>query len=82
MFVRNETTIVLFSRLEPCAGGPEFTAYVRALPVQDFDRVRAGQVPAEIVDDDYRAAVAQIIAGIAALAERNVAWLLRRCASA
>src|SRR3984893_2760581 len=42
--------------------------YVRALPVQDFDRVRAGQVLAEIVDDDYRAAVAQIIAGIAAAA--------------
>ena len=42
--------------------------YVRALPVQDFDRVRAGQVLAEIVDDDYRASVAQILAGIAAAA--------------
>ncbi len=39
--------------------------YVRALPVQDFERVRADQVLAEIVDDDYRAAVAQINAGIA-----------------
>jgi membrane fusion protein (multidrug efflux system) len=40
--------------------------YIRALPVQDFERVRAGQLLAEIVDDDYRAAVAQINAGIAA----------------
>jgi len=40
--------------------------YIRALPVQDFERVRAGQLLAEIVDDDYRATVAQIIAGIAA----------------
>ena len=40
--------------------------YVRALPVQDFERVRADQLLAEIVDDDYRAAVAQITAGIAA----------------
>jgi membrane fusion protein, multidrug efflux system len=42
--------------------------YVRALPVQDFERVRTDQVLAEIVDDDYRAAVAQITAGIAAAA--------------
>ena len=40
--------------------------YIRALPVQDFERVRAGQLLAEIVDDDYRASVAQINAGIAA----------------
>jgi membrane fusion protein, multidrug efflux system len=42
--------------------------YVRALPVQDFERVRAGQVLAEIVDDDYRAAVGQLTAGVAAAA--------------
>jgi membrane fusion protein (multidrug efflux system) len=32
--------------------------YVRRVPVQDFERVKAGQLVAEIVDDDYRAAVA------------------------
>jgi len=32
--------------------------YVRRVPVQDFEHVRAGQLVAEIVDDDYRAAVA------------------------
>ena len=40
--------------------------YVRAVPVQDFDRVRAGQLVAEIVDDDYRATVAQAQANLAA----------------
>jgi membrane fusion protein, multidrug efflux system len=39
--------------------------YVRDIPVQDFDRVRAGAVLAEIVDDDYQAAVAQLTAGVA-----------------
>jgi membrane fusion protein, multidrug efflux system len=42
--------------------------YVRAMPVQDFERVREGQVLAEIVDDDYRAAVDQLTAGVAAAA--------------
>ena len=39
--------------------------YVRTLPVQDFDRVYAGDVLAQIVDDDYRATVAQLTAGVA-----------------
>src|SRR5882672_6036018 len=39
--------------------------YVRALPVQDFDRVHAGDVLAQIVDDDYRATVAQLEASVA-----------------
>jgi membrane fusion protein (multidrug efflux system) len=38
--------------------------YVKNLPVQDFDRVHSGEVLAEIVDDDYRAVVAQINAAI------------------
>ena len=33
--------------------------YVRDVPVQDYERVHAGQVLARLVDDDYRAAVAQ-----------------------
>ena len=33
--------------------------YVRAVPVDDFQRVRVGQLVALIVDDDYRAALAQ-----------------------
>jgi membrane fusion protein (multidrug efflux system) len=40
--------------------------YLRTVPVQDYQRVKAGTVLAEIVDDDYRAAVAQAEAGVAA----------------
>jgi membrane fusion protein (multidrug efflux system) len=39
--------------------------YVRELPIQDFERVHKGQVLAQLVDDDYRAAVAQAQAGVA-----------------
>jgi len=39
--------------------------YLRAVPVQDYQRVKAGQVVAEIVDDDYRASVDQASAGVA-----------------
>src|ERR1700728_4543952 len=41
------------------------TGYVRELPIQDYEHVRAGQVLAQLVDDDYRAAVAQSEAGVA-----------------
>jgi membrane fusion protein, multidrug efflux system len=39
--------------------------YIRELPIQDFARVHKGQVLAQLVDDDYRAAVAQATASIA-----------------
>jgi membrane fusion protein, multidrug efflux system len=39
--------------------------YLAELPVEDFQHVKAGQVIAQIVEDDYRAAVAQAEAGIA-----------------
>jgi membrane fusion protein (multidrug efflux system) len=39
--------------------------YVRDLPIQDFERVRRGQVLAQLADDDYRAALAQAEAGVA-----------------
>jgi len=39
--------------------------YVRDFPNQDFERVRKGQVLTQLVDDDYRAAVAEATANIA-----------------
>jgi membrane fusion protein (multidrug efflux system) len=42
------------------------SGYVRDVPTQDFQRVHAGQLVALIVDDDYRAAVAQAQANVAA----------------
>jgi membrane fusion protein, multidrug efflux system len=38
--------------------------YIRELPISDYQRVRKGQVLARLVDDDYRAAVAQAEANI------------------
>jgi membrane fusion protein, multidrug efflux system len=38
---------------------------VRDLPIQDFERVHKGQILAQLVDDDYRAAAAQAEAGVA-----------------
>lgn len=40
--------------------------FLRELPIQDFQRVHKGQVLAQLVDDDYRAAVAEAQANIAA----------------
>lgn len=40
--------------------------YVSEVPVQDYERVHAGQLLARLVDDDYRAAVAQIQGNVAA----------------
>jgi membrane fusion protein (multidrug efflux system) len=39
--------------------------YVRELPIQDFERVHKGQVLAQLVEDDYRATVAQAQALVA-----------------
>ncbi len=56
----------LQSDLTPIAA--KVPGYVRRVPVQDFDRVRAGQLVAEVVDDDYRATLAQAVANAAAAA--------------
>jgi membrane fusion protein (multidrug efflux system) len=54
----------LQSDLTPIAA--KVAGYVREVSVQDYDRVHAGQVIVQLVDDDYRAAVAQGEANIAA----------------
>lgn len=45
--------------------GARVAGYVRAVPAQDFERVKAGQLLVQIDDDDYRAAVAQARANVA-----------------
>ena len=52
--------------------------YVRDVPVQDFQRVRAGQLLAQIVDDDYRATVAQGEAAVAAAAAQVETYKAQR----
>ena len=44
------------------------SGYVRSMPVQDFERVRAGQLLVQIVDDDYKATVDQLSASVRAAA--------------
>lgn len=56
----------LQSDLTPIAA--KVSGYVRSMPVQDFQRVAPGQLLAEIVDDDYKASVAQLTAAVAAAA--------------
>jgi membrane fusion protein (multidrug efflux system) len=47
--------------------------YVQSMPVQDFQRVQAGQLIAQLVDVDYRATVAQDEANVAsAIAQAQV----------
>jgi membrane fusion protein, multidrug efflux system len=57
------TDAYLQSDLTPISS--KVSGYVRELPIQDYEHVRAGQVLAQLVDDDYRAAVAQAEAGVA-----------------
>ena len=54
----------LAADLRPLAA--QVPGYVRAVPVQDFQTVKAGQTLVEIVDDDYRAHLAQAAANVAA----------------
>jgi membrane fusion protein (multidrug efflux system) len=56
----------LQSDLTPIAA--RVSGYIRDMPVQDYDHVHKGQLIARLVDDDYKAAVAQLSAGVAAAA--------------
>src|SRR5580704_16884838 len=54
------------SDLTPIAA--KVPGYLTAMPVADFERVRAGQLIAQVYDGDYRATVAQAQANVAAAA--------------
>src|ERR1700741_2950119 len=56
----------LQSDLTPIA--TKVAGYIRDVPVQDFDHVRAGQLIAQVSDGDYKALVAQAEANLAAAA--------------
>ena len=57
------TDAYLESDLTPITS--KVAGYVRDLPIQDYERVRKGEVLAQLVDIDYRAAVTQATASIA-----------------
>jgi membrane fusion protein, multidrug efflux system len=52
--------------------------YLRELPIQDYERVRKDQVLAQLVDDDYRAAVAQAQASIESTTAQSQALKAQR----
>jgi membrane fusion protein, multidrug efflux system len=54
----------LTADLTPLAA--KVAGYVRSVPVQDFQRVKAGQLLIQLVDDDYRATLAQAQANVQA----------------
>src|ERR1700733_1356124 len=56
----------LQSDLTPIAA--RVSGYIRDMPVQDYEHVRKGQLIAQLVDDDYKAAVAQLTASVAVAA--------------
>jgi membrane fusion protein (multidrug efflux system) len=58
------TDAYLQSDLTPISA--KVAGYIRELPFRDYERVHKGQVLARLVDDDYRAAVAQAEANIQA----------------
>jgi membrane fusion protein (multidrug efflux system) len=65
---RYQTTDDAYLQTDLTPLSAQVPGYVRAVPVQDYQAVRAGQVIVEIVDDNYRAAVAQAQANLAAAA--------------
>jgi membrane fusion protein, multidrug efflux system len=61
----------LQSDLTPIAA--KVAGYVRDLPIQDYQQVHRGQILAQLVDDDYRAAVSQAEASVlSATAQQQV----------
>jgi membrane fusion protein, multidrug efflux system len=54
----------LTADLTPLAA--KVAGYVRSVPVRDFQRVKAGELLVQLVDDDYRATLAQAQANVAA----------------
>src|SRR6201996_1899551 len=42
------------------------SGYVKAMPVEDYERVQAGQLLVQLVDDDYKATVDQLVAAVQA----------------
>jgi len=60
---QSTTDAYVQSDLTPIAA--KVAGYLRELPIQDYERVHKDQILAQLVDDDYRAAVAQAEAGVA-----------------
>ena len=78
---RMQTTDDAYLQADLTPIAAKVSGYVRAMPVQDFERVHAGQLLVQIVDDDYRAAVDQLTASVLAAAryDRGIQGATRPC---
>ena len=65
---RRQTTDDAYLQADLTPVAAKVAGYVRSMPVQDFERVHAGQLLVQIVDDDYKATVDQLSAGVLAAA--------------
>lgn len=63
---RMQTTDDAYLQADLTPIAAKVAGYVRSIPVQDFQRVRAGELLVQVVDDDYRATVDQLTASVAA----------------
>jgi membrane fusion protein (multidrug efflux system) len=60
-----QTTDDAYLRADTTPLASKVAGYVRAVPVQDYQTVKAGDVLVQLVDDDYRAQLAQAEANVA-----------------
>ena len=65
---RRQTTDDAYLQADLTPVAAKVSGYVRSMPVQDFERVHAGQLLVQIVDDDYKATVEQLSASVRAAA--------------
>jgi multidrug resistance efflux pump len=59
-----QTTDDAYIQADITALAAKSPGYVRSVPVQDFQRVKAGDLLVEVVDDDYRAELSQADANV------------------
>ena len=65
---RRQTTDDAYLQADLTPVAAKVSGYVRSMPVQDFERVHAGQLLVQIVEDDYKATVDQLSASVRAAA--------------
>lgn len=61
-----QTTDDAYLKADTTPLAAKIPGYIKVVPVQDFQRIHAGDVLVEIVDDDYRAQLAQAEANVTA----------------
>jgi membrane fusion protein (multidrug efflux system) len=63
-----QTTDDAYLQADTTRVAAKVSGYVRSMPVEDYERVHAGQLLVQLVDDDYKATVNQLAASVQAAA--------------